>query len=186
MDIRAYTLAGWLLSRSDEPLTHLKLQKLVFYGYGAAVAAGWDKAVGPLDFEAWEHGPVVRELWRTYRQYGAGTLPKGNSARHYAQPLEELLEDVLTVYGALDAWALRNQSHLETPWIAAVNSKQIVIDTHVLAKWANEKFSGPFVLPEQLIHSDSWAIERVAPTIFPSFHKAASVVREVFSSEVFV
>ena len=57
------------------PLTHLKLQKLMFYGYGAALAFDCERALGgKIAFEAWEHGPVNREVWKEYKDHGSRSI----------------------------------------------------------------------------------------------------------------
>lgn len=97
-------LSDWILSRSPEGLTHLKLQKLVFYCYSAAVAHGLEAQIGAIELEAWEHGPVSRTLWDEYRGCAAEPIHYqgqhdgngGQVAPQYSEELEKVLTDVIT------------------------------------------------------------------------------------------
>ena len=72
-----FDVALYFLNRSDSAgsyaITHLKLQKLVYY------AQAWSLAVRgePIfeeHIEAWTHGPVSPDLYRIYRNNGYNTI----------------------------------------------------------------------------------------------------------------
>ena len=50
------------------PVDQLKLQKLLFYAYGWFLAHT-DQSLFEEDFEAWEHGPVVRDIYQMTARY---------------------------------------------------------------------------------------------------------------------
>ena len=52
-----------------DPISPLKLQKLLYYCQGIHLAA-YDCPLFDEDIEAWEHGPVVVSIWYKYREYG--------------------------------------------------------------------------------------------------------------------
>jgi uncharacterized phage-associated protein len=176
----AQNLALWIranLSARCGGLTHLKLQKLVFYTYGAALALNVDHDIGTLEFDAWEHGPVNRSVWQTYRNYGATKIPGiDEESPRYAPKTEQVLRDALTVYGPLDAWTLRQQSHLEAPW-AYAHENQTSIDPSALRDHFVEKLGGPAVaLPEYLAHSWNFSIDRLPLASFRSLRELADAV----------
>lgn len=100
-----------------ENMTNLRLQKLVYYAQGFNLAwYGRPLFLQPLEASA--HGPVVRELYCHYQQFGAQPLPTpaGFDAASIDDQTRGLLEEVFQVYGQYSAWGLRNLSHEETPW----------------------------------------------------------------------
>jgi uncharacterized phage-associated protein len=55
-------------------ISNLKLQKLLYYAQGFHLAL-YDEPLFPEAIEAWTHGPVVPDLYRHYKKYGAGAIP---------------------------------------------------------------------------------------------------------------
>ena len=58
--VKITTLAGYILKHFG-PMSHLKLQKILFYCQAYHLAY-FDKALFNEDFEAWVHGPVCRDV----------------------------------------------------------------------------------------------------------------------------
>lgn len=110
----AITLANWLKS-NVEPIDHLRLQKLLFYAFGAAIGHNLAHEIGHVRFFAWKHGPVNPEVYKQHRGSGSALLPKPASelVPTYSLALERVLKDAVTVYGCLSSWQLREESHLE-------------------------------------------------------------------------
>ena len=160
-------LAKWIRARLEyrrEDLTHLKLQKLAFYCYGAALAQGVESEVEPIEFEAWAHGPVCPAIWSEYRAYKGNPIPwitDESDVPHYTPPCEAALGDALAVYGLLDAWSLRQESHLEQPWVAASphagTLSKAELRRHFVAKFA----SGAVEAPEYLLATSSAALDGI-------------------------
>jgi uncharacterized phage-associated protein len=179
----ALNLAAWIRHHYPygilDPLTHLKLQKLGFYCYGAALAYECERSIGQVDFEAWEHGPVNRPVYRHYRGYKNQPIPSDQTeATSYDAGTEALLTDVLRVYGLLDAWHLRQQSHLEQPWIDARASGAHSIPTETIRKHFFSKLrSGHVQTPEYLFDAGSFRLDGipVRPSS-ASLHDLASLV----------
>src|SRR3954470_14701052 len=117
--VEATNLARWVLRHSGRPVSHLKLQKLAFYCFGAASAYDLDTLIGDVRFEAWEHGPVNRSVYNEYKAFGATPIDPPSTCVEYPAEVTRVLADSLAIYGSLDAWSLRQQSHLEEPWIAS-------------------------------------------------------------------
>ena len=175
----ATRLALWVRSNlrpETHALTHLKLQKLVFFAYGAVAAFGLAE-VGRLKFEAWEHGPVNRDVWNEYRAFGATTIPKPSEAGEaYSAGAETILGDVLSVYGRLDAWSLRQQSHLEEPWVNAFNARTPIDETQI-AEHFRRKFRDDVRFPEYLARTSNFALDRIPVPRFDSLHELARAVQ---------
>lgn len=105
---------------SEGPITHLKLQKLLYYAQGIGFGRANLKLIME-PFLAWEHGPVVREVYVHYKPYGNAPLPKNESldlsAVYENEVVIALLEETVSLYGVYDAWYLREKTHNEAPWV---------------------------------------------------------------------
>src|SRR5262245_57326727 len=108
-------------SSKGDALTPLKLQKLVYY------AQAWYYTLfnTPLfddKIEAWAHGPVVRSVWNTYKQFASKDAPiEVSKAVLLCDPIEDervikLLDDVKSIYGEHSGAYLEELSHSELPW----------------------------------------------------------------------
>lgn len=120
--VTARQVADFFLSKTDESIgeniTHLKLQKLVYYAQGFHLAL-YGEPLFNETIEAWEHGPVVPTLYQDLKQYGASPIPATDTDRAIKPFTDEqfsLLEDVYEVYGQFSAWKLRNLTHKEPTW----------------------------------------------------------------------
>lgn len=131
--VDARVVANKLLDLADSrgiALSNMQVQKLVYMAHGwHFVACG-----GPLvrsEFEAWEYGPVIKALYRAFRQYGNGKI-EGRAlwydalAERWALaqcPLAtdtvHLIERVFGHYGKMSAFALSDLTHERgSPWHA--------------------------------------------------------------------
>ena len=97
----------------DESPTPMKLQKLCYYAQGYALAEG--KELFPEDFQAWQHGPVIFDLYSKYRAYQWRQINEDIvdvDQTHYP-----FLKEVVSAYGRYDGAALSTMTHRETPWL---------------------------------------------------------------------
>jgi uncharacterized phage-associated protein len=104
----------------EDCLTHLALQKLLYYVQGWHIAT----AGTPLfqsRIEAWTNGPVVRELYPQFKQYGCGGIPPSAGVDSDALPrtAKMFIRSVWLQYRRYSASELRNMTHRESPWIDA-------------------------------------------------------------------
>lgn len=119
--MNVHDVAKYFLSKVDEEvgdgISNLKLQKLVYYAQGFHLAIHGDPLFSDR-IEAWEHGPVVPELYHAYKAHGSGNIPPpGDFDPETLDPeVTRLLDDVYSVFGQYSAWKLRNMTHEEQPW----------------------------------------------------------------------
>lgn len=127
----ASDVAKWFIWRNRieendeaEKMTLLKLLKLLYYAEGCSLALN-DKSLFDETIEAWEHGPVVPEIYAIYHD-DPYNLPFNEDdsciAEKFCPEDRECLEQVFQVFGAYSAWALRNKTHKEEPWLKATNN----------------------------------------------------------------
>jgi len=114
-------------------LDPMKVQKLVYFAHGWHLAIE-DSPLTRQDFEAWQFGPVIPDLYRAFKDYGSGAVTeyatKFNFDRHvYTTPrireergepsivALDVIRDVWGVYGSYSAIKLSNATHkIGTPW----------------------------------------------------------------------
>lgn len=122
--LSALDVARYFLAITDEDageyISHLKLQKLCYYAQGFNLAIH-EEPLFPERIEAWQHGPVIPDLWPKYQRYRSGLIPKPDDVDISIYPPEtrELLDEVYEIYGQFSAWKLRNMTHEEPPWVEA-------------------------------------------------------------------
>lgn len=104
-----------------EGITHMRLQKLLYYVQGFHIAL-FNEPLFENRIEAWQHGPVVREVWNRYCDQGRNVLQSPGVVENGTMTTDQLslLGDVWNVYGQFSAWKLRNLTHQESPWLDAI------------------------------------------------------------------
>jgi uncharacterized phage-associated protein len=104
---------------NDDVMTHLKLQKLVYYAQGFCLAT-LGKPLFEEPLEAWEHGPVCPALYQKYKNYKRkpiGTrLSVEEAERAFSSEELEVLRMVYDDFGCLTASYLRKLSHEDKAW----------------------------------------------------------------------
>ena len=122
----AKDVAQYILSKQDmaaeDTISNLKLQKLVYYSQGFTLAMT-NEPLFNEKIEAWDHGPVVPDLYHEYKGHGGHSIPPPtegelqNIQGTFTEQQKEIIDEVLDVYGQFSAWKLRNLSHEDEPWI---------------------------------------------------------------------
>ena len=101
-----------------DPLTNLKLQKLLYYAQGWFIAQNKRVLFGQT-LRAWVRGPVVYEVWNKYRSYRWRPIA-GNIRKPRLPPESEAhLAFVINQYWNYSAYQLEKMTHEESPWINA-------------------------------------------------------------------
>lgn len=111
-----FDTAKYILEKQGKMSTW-KLQKLCYYSQAWALA--WtERPLFDEDFQAWSNGPVCRELFNEHQgrySIGANDLKHGDSSK-LSEDEKDTINVVLKSYGGADPYALREQTHSETPW----------------------------------------------------------------------
>lgn len=124
----AGTAAAYLCAIHDDEdsdFTMLKLQKLLYYAQGYALAL-LRRPLFRERIKAWEHGPVIPQVWKAYRD-DTGVLPRPTDLDPLSldPQVRAILDRVYTEYGQYAAWALRNMTHEERPWVETPRNEEI-------------------------------------------------------------
>lgn len=111
-----------------EGITHLKVQKLLYYAQGIYLAV-YNKPLFKENIVAWPHGPVVKEVYSSFCRNGRKDINFEDDWLDDVNKLEEndRISEILNLtyenYGGYTAWQLREKSHIEGgPW-------QLTVDT---------------------------------------------------------
>jgi len=100
------------------PIDTLKLEKLVFYAAGE-YAALTGLPLFPEELEAWEYGPAVYDIWKTYRAFDddrAIVKPRNGDSSKLTDLALGCVDSVISKYGSISGPKLINLTHKEPAW----------------------------------------------------------------------
>jgi len=114
----ALQIRHWAGQTQDEPtpITQMQLHKLLYYVQGWSLAQYGRPAFGDR-IEAWQHGPVVPEVYLAYKSHGSAPLePARDPPASLGDRDRALVSWVMGLYGRYSAPYLRELTHREPPW----------------------------------------------------------------------
>lgn len=126
-----------------EGLTHLKIQKLLYYAEGISLAVT-NKSLFQDKIYAWPHGPVVKTVYEKLSTNGKNeiTFDEKDFDRvkqiNSDAELYNILQTVYENYAGYTAWQLREKTHvIGGPWQVTVDGKgmQKEIDKDLIKKY---------------------------------------------------
>lgn len=122
MSYQINDVINWFLAK--ESMTPKKLQKILYYAYAWYLTLQNESAndlankLFNAEFQAWVHGPVIREVYETYRANGYHSIDKYNGDLVLFDPdTEDILQQVWDVYGHFNGNELESITHQESPWL---------------------------------------------------------------------
>jgi uncharacterized phage-associated protein len=135
MAYSALDIAKAFLNRSNpeygEVISNLKLQKLLYYAQGLHLAM-YDEPLFDEKIWAWDYGPVVEEVYRTYRDHNANAIDIPNDfdeERALDNDTKQFLDEVYEAVGQFSAIKLMNMTHNETPWNQSYKNGEISLES---------------------------------------------------------
>jgi uncharacterized phage-associated protein len=128
--------------QSPNGITPMKLQKLLFYVKAWSSVAGNKLVIE--DFEHWDYGPVNREVYDYYKQYGSGSVEVEESSNlDLKQSEQELVDFIIENYISFDAFALSAMTHKEDPWKQTSQNK-VISDELINSYYSQQRFAKNF------------------------------------------
>ncbi|MGV3027078.1 Panacea domain-containing protein [Clostridium thermobutyricum] len=125
----AQEIAKWFLIKDrtvnkELEISNLKLQKLLYYAQGVYLAVT-EKPLFKDDIEAWQHGPVIKEVYYKYCENGRNIIDYNPEEEdrdiikriEHDEKARDILEFVAEEFGQYTAWKLRDMTHEERPWL---------------------------------------------------------------------
>jgi uncharacterized phage-associated protein len=117
--VPATHVAAWFINHADrdagEAITHLKVQKLVYYAE-AWYLANFDTSLISEELQAWAHGPVALSVYKKYAGNGWDALQPESIVKVTAI-INRFLMAVYAEYGQFSAKRLEVITHKEEPWL---------------------------------------------------------------------
>jgi len=114
IDAAKYVLSHPIIQQDE--MTHLKLQKLVYYlKVWSVVDNHPDLITG--DFVKWKLGPVNVNIWEKYKSFGKKPIPHETCPDNYLSTYEkDFVDFILENYAPINAYSLSAMTHSEDPW----------------------------------------------------------------------
>ncbi len=144
MSYNVIQIANKIIDNTDfehgELISNLKLQKLLYYVQGFNLAI-MEKPLFSENIEAWQYGPVVREVYFHFKSFGAGNIRLKSNFDLPQMTIDEekLFNEVMTEYGKYSAVRLMEMTHEELPWKTTfAKNPQGIIDNMIIAKYFKE------------------------------------------------
>lgn len=102
-----------------DSITNLKLQKLLYYIQVDYLVKHNGMPLFAENIEAWQYGPVVREVYNLYKCFGRNPINDEGLSEQFELSTEEKksIEDSLEKYMSYSAYELVSNIHQEQPWI---------------------------------------------------------------------
>lgn len=134
----AMDIANWMITYASEHdmvnMSNLVLQKLLYLAQSFYL----NKHKKPLFHDtivAWDFGPVVEEVYMTYKRYGACMIPR---AKDYMELDKETSKDIASVLEHFRDWSctdLTKLVHNQDPWRDAYYNNTNVITNESILKY---------------------------------------------------
>ena len=131
LNLDVFSIAEYLIrffERRMDNLTHLKLQKLLYYAQGIAYGR-YNIRLFNEPFLAWQHGPVIRTVYDKYKIVQGNPISEDKdidiSSVVNNDAVISILKETISLYGIYSAWTLRNKTHNESPWSETEQSEEI-------------------------------------------------------------
>ncbi|QRR02913.1 Panacea domain-containing protein [Dyadobacter sandarakinus] len=113
--------------KENNPVTQMKLQKMVFFAHGLHLAVNNGDPLVREKFLAWRFGPVVPTIYQLYKKWGNAPIIERTSITVNFLPLEnfseltpsavEAIQSTWEITRDVDAVTLSNWSHAKnSPW----------------------------------------------------------------------
>jgi len=124
--MKVHDVANYFIHRSQQEgedglITNLKLQKLCYYAQGFYLAINHGTPLFEENIEAWKHGPVVRNLYAALAENGSNPvrtlIEPADGMNKMPTEIKSFLDDIYNELGQFSAWALREMTHKEDPWL---------------------------------------------------------------------
>jgi uncharacterized phage-associated protein len=120
IDVARYLIGLSYAGEEPDPLTPLRLQKLLYYAQGWSLGALGQPLFADR-IEAWTYGPVVPDVYRRFKDHVREAIPceKGDGGESLTAAQRALIESVWEEYKPYSANGLCAKTHAESPWVNA-------------------------------------------------------------------
>lgn len=117
--------------KERDGITNLKLQKMLYFSQ-AYYLAMFDKPLFKEKIEAWEYGPVVREVYDNFKKNKSNPITIIKDESVIKEEDKEIIRRVWNIFGAYSASRLVEIVHSHTPWKDANISRDRIISNKMI------------------------------------------------------
>lgn len=112
---------------NGDSITQLKLQKLMYFAQGMHLKL-YNKPLFQEEIEAWEHGPVVKEIRKLYGSHGSSAIfaPEEIDFEEYSNDQKHLIYGVYHSWGQKSAGDLVRETHEHPTWKNHVTFSEVI------------------------------------------------------------
>jgi len=136
--MKAIDVANWYVVKANseqlgnntsEGVSNLKLQKILYFAQAAHLALNNKKPLFDDDIYAWEFGPVVEDVYKSFKLSKNKPIekPTNGDYKKISEDVTVFLENVWDVFGKFSAAKLVQMSHDHKPWKEAYASDNKII-----------------------------------------------------------
>ena len=150
-DVCNYFIKKALEEKIDEKLsdevTHLRLQKLLYFAQSAHLAI-LNKKLFSDEILAWTYGPVIEKVYHYYKKYRNKPLKtKGNNTHKFSESTQKILDGIWDFFKKYSTSELVYISHQHDPWKKASQTKNKIMD----CKLIKDYYKGIFIFQDAKI-----------------------------------
>lgn len=129
-------IARYVINRCDKrecPICNSKLQKILYF-IQAEFLVNLDKPCFSEEIQAWSFGPVVPDVYKQYRAYGATNIPdqKDEGFELISEQDKEHLDAIIDNAAEYSVLGLTEITHRQSPWKNAYKKNDCVIKQSVI------------------------------------------------------
>ncbi len=136
-------IASYIIKKADEQentLTPMQVIKLVYLCHGWMLALN-NRPLISEPIEAWQYGPVIRDLYEKVKGFGSSPIPcalftsAANQSESFSQEEIDLMDEVMDKYSGFSGIALSRMTHApDTPWSNTwlVNKRNAIISNDLI------------------------------------------------------
>lgn len=112
--MKASDVAKYILKNSSKRLSNLELQKTLYFAEVDFIREH-KKSLIDDNFEAWQFGPVVRDVYMEYRDYGANSIdvPDNQERLDLSDAEKETIAKTIKQCNNKSYWDLVGETHRE-------------------------------------------------------------------------
>lgn len=139
MEVAKYIIN--LYYEMNQPLSNLKLQKLLYFVQGASLAI-FNKPAFEDNIEAWQYGPVVPNVYFPYSLYGPLDIKVQYDNTISDEQIEKVTRFISFYYRNVDPFSLVNETHKDgSPWSNVYHiHKKSIISTKAISSYFKEYY----------------------------------------------
>ncbi|PAF50429.1 type II toxin-antitoxin system antitoxin SocA domain-containing protein [Helicobacter sp. 13S00477-4] len=114
--MEALRVARYIINKCielEKPISNLPLQKIIYFVHIGFLKKTGKQLITDKDFEAWQWGPVIRDVYHEYRIFGSNALsiPEEDSNLDLDKSEKEIVDKIIDESTELPPWELVKRSH---------------------------------------------------------------------------